>query len=83
MPQHKSAIKRLRQSKKRNQQNRGRRTKMKNLVNSVYEASDKAEAEENLKKAVSYIDRITTKGILHKNNAARQKAKLTKYVNNL
>ncbi len=56
---------------------------MKNLVNSVYEAGDKAEAEENLKKAVSYIDRITVKGILHKNNAARQKAKLTKYVNNL
>ncbi|MFO7846038.1 MAG: 30S ribosomal protein S20 [Balneolaceae bacterium] len=83
MPQHKSAIKRLRQSKKRNQHNRGRRTKMKNLVNSVYEAGDKAEAEENLKKAVSYIDRITVKGILHKNNAARQKAKLTKYVNNL
>lgn len=56
---------------------------MKNLVNSVYASNDKAEAEENLKKAVSYIDRITTKGILHKNNAARQKAKLTKFVNNL
>lgn len=83
MPQHKSAIKRLRQSKKRNQHNRGRRTKMKNLVNNVYEASDKNEAEENLKKAVSFIDRLSTKGILHKNTAARQKSKLTQYVNNL
>lgn len=83
MPQHKSAIKRLRQSKKRQQHNKGRRTKMKNLVNSVYEADDKAEAEKNLKEAVSFIDRITTKGILHQNTAARKKSRLTQYVNNL
>ena len=83
MPQHKSAIKRLRQSKKRQQHNKGRKTKMRKLVNKVYESENKAEAEENLKEAVSYIDRITTKGILHKNTAARQKSKLTQYVNNL
>lgn len=83
MPQHKSAIKRLRQSKKRQQHNKGRRTKLRTLVNKVHTSSDKAEAEENLKNAVSFIDRITTKGILHKNTAARQKSKLTQYVNNL
>ena len=83
MPQHKSAIKRLRQSKKRQQHNRGRKTKMRKLVNKVYDSENKQDAEENLKNAVSYIDRITTKGILHKNNAARQKSKLTQFVNNL
>jgi small subunit ribosomal protein S20 len=83
MPQHKSAIKRLRQSKKRQQHNKGRKTKMRKLVNEVYDSENKADAEENLKKAVSYIDKVTTKGILHKNTAARQKSKLTHYVNNL
>ncbi|NBC64503.1 MAG: 30S ribosomal protein S20 [Bacteroidetes bacterium] len=83
MPQHKSAIKRVRQNKKRQQHNKGRRTKMKTLVRDVFETSDKEEAREKLKKAVSLIDRLTTKGILHKNTAARQKSKLTTYVNNL
>jgi len=83
MPQHKSAIKRVRQNKKRQQHNKGRRTKMKTLVRDVFETSDKDEAQEKLKKAVSLIDRLTTKGILHKNTAARQKSKLTTYVNNL
>ena len=83
MPQHKSAIKRLRQSKKRQQHNKGRKTKMRKLVNEVYDSENKADAEENLKNAVSYIDKVTTKGILHKNTAARQKSKLTHFVNNL
>jgi ribosomal protein S20 len=46
MPQHKSAIKRLRQSKKRQQHNKGRKTKMRNLVNKVYDSENKTEAEE-------------------------------------
>lgn len=56
---------------------------MKTLVRDVFETSDKDEAQEKLKKAVSFIDRLSTKGILHKNTAARQKSKLTTYVNNL
>ena len=83
MPQHKSAIKRVRQNKKRNQHNKGRRTKLRTLTKQVLNTTDKKEAEENLKKAVSFIDRLSTKGIIHKNTAARQKSKLTTYVNNL
>lgn len=83
MPQHKSAIKRVRQNKKRNQHNKGRRTKLRSLTKQVLNTTDKKEAEENLKKAVSFIDRLSTKGIIHQNTAARQKSKLTTYVNNL
>lgn len=83
MPQHKSAIKRVRQNKKRSQHNKGRRTKLRTLTKQVFSTTDKKEAEENLKKAVGFIDRLSTKGILHKNTAARQKSKLTTYVNNL
>jgi len=83
MPQHKSAIKRVRQDKKRAQHNKGRRTLLRKQIREVMQATEKEEAQEKLKKAVSLIDRLSTKGILHKNTAARKKSKLTTYVNNL
>lgn len=83
MPQHKSAIKRLRQSKKRNDHNRTRRSKMRTLIKKVESATDKEEATKSLKDAVSFIDRLSVKGIIHKNTAARKKSQLTTYVNNL
>ena len=83
MPQHKSAIKRLRQSKKRHAHNRSRQSTMKTLIKSVLETTDKAEGEKRLRDAVSYIDRVSLKGIVHKNNAARKKAALSRHVNQL
>lgn len=83
MPQHKSAIKRMRQNVKRRKHNNARRSKMRTLIKNVTSSTDKETAEKNLKEAVSFIDKLTTKGILHKNTAARKKAQLTKHVNNL
>lgn len=83
MPQTKQAIKRVRQAEKRKKHNRTRRSRMRLLIKEVMSETDKAKAEETLKKAVSYIDKMSTKGIIHPNNAARKKAQLTKHVNNL
>lgn len=83
MPQHKSAIKRVRQNEKRRQHNRSRRSRMRTLITKVYESTDKDEAQEFLKEATSYLDRMANKGLIHPNNVARKKAKLTKHVNNL
>lgn len=83
MPITKQAKKRVRQAEKNKKHNRVRRSKMRELVKNVYDINDKAEAEKALKEAVSYLDRMSVKGIIHKNNAARKKAQLTKYVNNL
>jgi small subunit ribosomal protein S20 len=83
MPQHKSAIKRLRQSEKRKQHNNTRRSKMRTLIKKVLSETDKETAQKNLKEATSFIDRLSVKGIIHPNNAARKKAKLTKHVNSL
>lgn len=83
MPQHKSAIKRLRQRKKRNKHNRSRRSKMRTLVKEVMSATDKKEAEKKLKEAVSFIDRVTQKNIIHRKTADRKKSQLTRHVNNL
>jgi small subunit ribosomal protein S20 len=83
MPITKQAIKRVRQAEKRRDHNRNRRSKMRSLIKKVYDLNDKEQAEKALKEAVSYLDRMSVKGIVHKNNAARKKAQLTKYVNNL
>ncbi len=83
MSRNKSAIKRTRQNIKRNEHNRTRRSKMRTLIKKVFDTSDKAQAEAALKEATSFIDRMSVKGVVHKNNAARKKAQLTKYVNNL
>ncbi|MEQ9279655.1 MAG: 30S ribosomal protein S20, partial [Balneola sp.] len=63
--------------------NRARKSKMRMLIKDVMTATDKKEAEKLLKEAVSYVDRMSVKGIVHKNNAARKKAALTKHVNSL
>lgn len=83
MPQHKQAKKRVRQNKKRREHNRKQRSRMKTLVRNVLEETDKEAAEKKLKEAVSYLDKMSTKGKIHPNNAARKKSKLTKHVNNL
>ncbi|MTI88907.1 MAG: 30S ribosomal protein S20 [Balneolaceae bacterium] len=83
MPLTKQAIKRVRQAEKRREQNRTQRSKMRTLIKAVTSETDKEKAEEALKNAVSYIDRMSNKGIIHPNNGARKKAQLTKYVNNL
>lgn len=83
MPQHKSAIKRVRQIEKRNEHNRRLRSTMRTLVKKVTKTSEKAEAETALRAAVSYLDRMAQKGIIHKNNAANKKSSLVKHVNNL
>lgn len=83
MPQHQSAKKRVRQNKKRRDRNRTQRSKMRTLVNSVMEATDKEEAQELFRKATSYLDKMAAKGIVHDNKAARKKSQMTKHINNL
>lgn len=83
MPQHQSAIKRLRQNKKRREHNKKRLSKMRTLIKKVQASEDKEEAEELLKDAVSFIDRLAVKNLIHPNNAARKKSQLTNHVNKL
>ena len=83
MPQTKQAIKRVRQAEKRKKHNSARKSKMRSLIKGVLNSTDRKEAETLLTEAVSYIDRMSVKGIIHINNAARRKSALTKHVNNL
>lgn len=73
----------MRQNKKRREHNNARRSKMRTLVKKVLNTSDKEQAEKDLKEAVSFIDRLSAKNIIHPNRAARKKSQLTTHVNNL
>lgn len=83
MPQHKSAIKRVRQNKVRNLRNREQRSQMRTLIKKAFASTEKESATVAYREAVSYLDKMATKGILHKNNAANKKAQLTKHLNSL
>ena len=72
-----STLKRVRQSRKNNLRNRHYRSMMRTAIKNVLKA-DKKDAPELLKKAISTIDRVATKGIIHNNNAARHKSKISK-----
>ncbi|MCL4538031.1 MAG: 30S ribosomal protein S20 [Bacteroidetes bacterium] len=83
MAQHKSAEKRARQSVKRHTANRTARSEMKTLVKRVRSEKDKEKAAAALKEAASALDKLASKRAIHKNKAANQKSKLTKFVNKL
>ena len=84
MANHASAIKRQKQSVKRNARNRAARTRVKNVVKAVRAAiknNDKAAAQEQLRVASSALSRIAGKGVIHKQNASRKVSRLAKAVN--
>ncbi len=82
MAHHKSAIKRIRTNEKARLQNKHYRTTMKTAIKKVRLAESKEVAQANLNKAISILDRLAVKGVIHRNNAANQKSKLTRLVNN-
>ena len=83
MPQHKSAEKRVRTSEKKRTYNRMNKSKMKTALKDLHGTKDQTGAEEKYKKVTSLLDRLATKGIIHPNNAANKKSKLSKFVKSL
>lgn len=78
----KSQIKRNRQNDKANERNRAVRSELKTRTKRVEDAIDAGDDATALyKDAVSRIDQAAAKGVLHKNTAARRKARLAKKVN--
>ncbi len=83
MANHKSAEKRIRQSARRRDINKASLSKMKTLVKKVLATNTVEEATAYYKEAVAHLDRISVKGRIHRNNAARKKSRLTLNLNNL
>jgi small subunit ribosomal protein S20 len=80
---HKSAQKRARQTVKRTEKNKLYKAKIRSAVKSVIGAKTKENAEKELKKAVAVLDKVSVKGIIHKNNASNKKSRLTRHVNKM
>lgn len=86
MANTKSAIKRLRSSERRRVRNRVVRGSARTAVKKVRSFIDDADvdgAREALRVAVKALDKAAQKGVIHKNNAARRKARLMKQFNSM
>ena len=86
MANHKSAIKRDRQSKVRRMRNRINKSKMKTAIRRIEEAlvaGSEEQAQEALKIAVPIIQKTASKGTVHQKTASRKISRLTKRVNRM
>ena len=75
----KSAKKRAIQAEKRRQHNASRRSMTRTCLKKVLaaiEAGNKEDAQTAYTAAVPLLDRMATKGLIHKNKAARHKSRL-------
>lgn len=80
MASHASALKAHRQSLKNREHNRQFRSRLRTALKSVRSAidgDDTAAARAALRDVVSLIDKLASKGIIHKNAAGRYKSRLT------
>lgn len=83
MANHKSALKRIRQSEARKLHNRYYAKTMRNAVRKFRNLTDKTEAEAQLPKLTSMIDKLAKRNIIHKNKAGNLKSKITKFASHL
>ncbi len=77
----KSAIKRNKQNEKRRLNNRVFRGQARTMVKKARVAlatNEKEEAKAKVLEAVKALDKAASKGVIHKNNAARRKSRLMK-----
>jgi small subunit ribosomal protein S20 len=78
MPHHKSAVKRMRTTKRDNTRNTAVRSELKTLLKKMI---DKPADKELMKMTVSELDRAVKKGVVKKAVANRRKSRLAKAAN--
>ena len=83
MANHKSALKRIRQTKTRNLKNRLQHKTTRNAIKTLKDTSNRKDAEKLLVDVTSLLDKLAKNNIIHKNKSSNLKSKLTKHVNSL
>ena len=86
MPNIKSSKKDVIRSKVAYEKNKADKSEMKTVIKKFEAAiagGDKAAAEVAYKAAIQIVDKAVTKGILHKNTAARKKSSMTLHLNKM
>jgi small subunit ribosomal protein S20 len=81
-----SAMKRIRQSEKRRVRNAAARSTVRSAVKtarSAIEGGQADQARDTLLRTIQILDKAVTKGVIHKNTAARKKSRLARQLNAL
>ncbi|MFV9511002.1 30S ribosomal protein S20 [Tepidibacillus sp. LV47] len=82
----KSAIKRVKTSRKRNERNTAQKSALKTAIKHfeiAIQNNDVEAAKTAFLNATKKLDKAVTKGLIHKNKAARKKSRLAKKLNAL
>jgi small subunit ribosomal protein S20 len=58
-------------------------SKLRTLINNLLQINDPVEADLVYKNTVSFIDKMVSKRLIHKNTAARRKTQITRHVNSI
>jgi len=81
MANHKSSLKRVRQTKTRTLQNRYAAKTMRNALKKFRLSDNKDEVRALFPKASSMLDKLAKKNVIHKNKAGNLKSQMAKKVN--
>ena len=82
----KSAMKRIRTNEKRRVRNAAVRSAVRGSIKTArtaIESGQANQARETLQRTIQTLDKAVTKGVIHKNTAARKKSRLTRQLNAL
>ena len=83
MANHKSSLKRIRQTKTKTLRNRVQAKSMRNALKEIRAIKEKKEAESKLPQLFSMLDRLAKKNLIHKNKAANLKSEMAILINKL
>ena len=83
MPNIKSAKKRMELSRRANERNRAKRSRLRTVIRHVRESTDAEEAGELLQQAYAALDKAGRTRLMHPNKAARLKSSLARHVKSL
>jgi small subunit ribosomal protein S20 len=81
MANHASALKRIRQIRKKRVHNRYYAKSMRNALKNILDSKDKKEVTALFPQVVSMIDKLAKRNIIHKNKAANLKSQVNKHLN--
>lgn len=81
MANHKATKKATRQSAKKRLHNRYYGKTTRNAIRNLLATAEKGEAEKELPKVISMIDKLAKRNIIHKNKASNLKSKLQTAIN--
>jgi small subunit ribosomal protein S20 len=83
MANHKSSLKRIRNSDTKRLRNRYQAKTMRNAIRDFLALKDKSEAQKQLSKLASQLDRLAKKSVIHKNKASNLKSELAVHFNHM